>query len=133
MTHNAHLILDTIIQSHDHMTAEELYVKLKTYGYHISMATVYNNLSKLWEEGLIRKVRVKGQPDRYDHTGRHDHLVCCKCGRLSDIKFSDLTDILQSQTGEKILSYDLQVSYVCPECRKAEEAGMNKESTENKQ
>ena len=130
MTHNSQLILDTIIQSHEHMTAEELYVRLKNDGYRISMATVYNNLSKLFEEGLIRKVRVKGQPDRYDHTGRHDHLVCCKCGKLSDIKFSDLTDILQAQTGEKILSYDLQASYICPECRKAAQMDKDKESTQ---
>ena len=129
MTHNAQLIRDTINQSHDHMTAEAIYMQLKTEGYHISLATVYNNLNKLCEEGLIRKVCVEGQPDRYDHTGRHDHLVCCRCGRLSDFKFSDLTDILQAQTGEKILAYDLQVSYLCPECRKAEQTDSDKEST----
>ncbi len=125
MTHNAQLILDTINHSYDHMTAETLYMRLKEDGNHISLATVYNNLNKLCEQGLIRKVRVDGQPDRYDHTDKHDHLVCCKCGRLSDFRFSDLTSVLQEQAGEEIVSYDLQVSYVCPACRQAAQADMN--------
>ena len=50
---------------------------------------------------------------------RHDHLVCRVCGKLADICFKDLTELLQSQTDEELLSYDLQVSYICPACRRA--------------
>ncbi len=48
---------------------------------------------------------------------RHDHLVCKKCGALSDVKFEDLTKNLEHQLGEGILSYDLKVFYLCPKCR----------------
>ena len=48
---------------------------------------------------------------------RHDHLVCKKCGTFSDINFEDLTENLEKQLGEGILSYDLKVFYLCPKCR----------------
>ncbi len=54
----------------------------------------------------------------YDKMTRHDHLVCRRCGKLTDICFQDLTKLLQSQTNEELLSYDLQVSYICPACRR---------------
>ena len=66
----------------------------------------------------FRKVCVEGHPDRYDKMIRHDHLVCRRCGKLTDICFQDLTKQLQSQTDEELLSYDLQVSYICPACRR---------------
>ena len=84
----------------------------------MALATVYNNLAKLHSEGRVRKVCVEGYPDRYDKMTRHDHLVCRVCGKLADICFKDLTELLQSQTDEELLSYDLQVSYICPACRR---------------
>ncbi len=120
MTRNARLILDIINQSNDHLTADALYLKMKEEGNHISLATVYNNLNKLCDQGLVRRVSVEGQPDRYDHTEKHDHLVCSRCGKLTDYRFPDLTAILHEQSGVDILSYDLQVRYLCPECRARE-------------
>ena len=119
MTKNAQLILDIIAHSSDHLTAEQIHMALLESGNRMALATVYNNLATLYSEGQIRKVCVEGYPDRYDKMTRHDHLVCRICGRLADIRFWDLTDLLQSQTDEELLSYDLQVSYICPVCRKA--------------
>ena len=81
------------------------------------MATVYNNVNKLWKAGLIRKVSIENVPDRYDRIRKHDHLVCQKCGKLADISFEDLTDSLREQMGGDFLSYDLKVFYICPECQ----------------
>ena len=118
MTRNARLILDIIDNSSEHLTAEQIHQALRADGNRMALATVYNNLAQLYTEGNVRKVCVEGYPDRYDKTTRHDHLVCRVCGRLSDIHFKDLTELLQSQTDEELLSYDLQVSYICPECRR---------------
>lgn len=118
MTRNGKLILDIINNSSDHLTAEQVFLRLKHTMPKIVLATVYNNLNSLCEEGLIRKVSVEGSPDRYDKAVKHDHLVCKRCGALSDMTFSDLTASLSAQLGEPILSYDLKVSYICPACRK---------------
>lgn len=113
----AKLILQLINESSGHMTAEQIFLELKKMEPKVVQATVYNNLNMLHREGLIRKVSLEGSPDRYDKIKKHDHLVCKKCGALSDISFRDLTEGLEEQLGEGILSYDLKVFYLCPKCR----------------
>ncbi|WP_394267381.1 Fur family transcriptional regulator [Anaerotignum sp.] len=127
MTRNGQRILDIILQSQDHLTAEQIFWQLKQTAPKTVLATVYNNLHTLCEEGLIRKISVEDGPDRYDKAAKHDHLVCKKCGALLDMTFSDLTESLSAQLGEPILSYDLKVSYLCPACRKKETSYQEKD------
>lgn len=117
MTKNAKAILDIINNSKSHLTAEQIYLELCQNFSKMALATVYNNLSVLNKQGLIRKISVEGYPDRYDRIKKHDHLVCKKCGKLSDIVLEDLTNQLQSQIDEELLGYDLKINYICAECR----------------
>ena len=103
-----------------HMTADQIFSELKKSYPSVSLATVYNNLNKLCEAGLIRRVSTEGSPDRYDRTAKHDHLVCRRCGKLTDICFEDLTASLKKQLGGEFFTYDLKVYYICPECRAEE-------------
>ena len=100
------------------MTAEEIFEALRQTYPAVVLATVYNNLNRLWQEDLIRKVSVEGMPDRYDRIKRHDHLVCKGCGKLVDIDLGDLTAQLEKQAGMSILSYDLKLTYLCEDCQK---------------
>ena len=120
MTKNAELILNIINASYDHLTAEQIYLRLKEDQVKISLATVYNSLMSLYEQGLIKKVLVEGFADRYDRVRRHDHLVCSCCGRLTDIDLKDMTAALQKEVPVPVLSYDLKISCICDECSKKE-------------
>lgn len=120
MTKNAEYILEIINSSNSHLTAEQIYLRLKKKNKTVVQATVYNNLSALYQKGLIRKISVEGYPDRYDRTLRHEYLVCRKCGKLSDIVLEDLTAVLQKQVDIPMLSYDLKINYICDECLKQE-------------
>ena len=122
MTKHGKLILNAVLDSHDHLTAEQIYQILRTSGVSISLATVYNNLKTLTEQGYLRKITVDGSPDRYDQPADHQHLVCVRCGRLQDLPLQDLTPVLEKQTGRPILSYDLRVSYLCDSCRQASDS-----------
>ena len=106
-----------------HLTADQIFTELKKIYPSVSLATIYNNLNKLCEAGLIRKVSIGGSPDRYDRIEKHDHLVCTKCGRLTDICFEDLTASLKEQLGSSFFAYDLKVFYICPKCRDLSAAG----------
>lgn len=110
-------ILDIICSTGSHMTAEQVFFALKQMYPSVVLATVYNNLNSLYRQGKLRKISVEGYPDRYDKNTRHDHLVCRRCGGLSDIHLSDLTAELERQTGFSIDGYDLKVQYLCPRCR----------------
>lgn len=118
VTKYAKEILEIVESSYSHMTAEQVFKQLRNTYPTVVLATVYNNLNRLWEENRIRKVSVEGMPDRYDRIQRHDHLVCKKCGKLLDIDLGDLTMQLEKKAGIPILSYDLKLLYLCEECRK---------------
>lgn len=117
MTRYAKQILELVNQSKSHMTAEQIHLELKKTEPKVVQATVYNNLHTLYQEGQIRRLSMEGSPDRYDKIQKHDHLVCKRCGAISDITFDDMTKELEKQLGEGILSYDLRVFYLCPKCR----------------
>ena len=110
-------IFAMINTSREHLTVEQIFEKLKEIHPKVVLATVYNNLNRLLDAGLICKVSIEGMPDRYDRTEKHDHLVCKSCGELADTRFRDLTASLREQMGEEFLSYDLKVYYICPRCR----------------
>ena len=130
MTKNAKYILEIISSSKNHLTAEQIFLMLKEKNRSVVQATVYNNLSALYKQGLIRKISVEGYPDRYDNVIQHDHLVCRICGKLTDIKLEDLTEKIQNQIGIPMLSYDLKVQYICEECRKKEQENPGRERTD---
>ncbi len=113
-------VLKLIQDSTEHLTAEQIFLELKKTYPSLVLATVYNNLNLLYQQGKIRKISLEGAPDRYDNTTRHDHLICRRCGKLSDIHLSDFTNALESQTGFPIDGYDLKIQYICPQCRAAE-------------
>lgn len=117
MTKYEKKIYDIVNASREHLRAEEVLVALREEYPTVSQATVYNNLNKLCADGLIRRIALPGSPIRYDRIQRHDHLVCQQCGKLADMSFADLTESLCDQLGSEVLSYDLKVTYVCPECR----------------
>ncbi len=73
-------------------------------------------------DGKLIRLSQPGAPDRYDNTTRHDHLICTRCGALADFKFTDLTHNIEAALGARIQSYDLRIHYLCPACRKAQEA-----------
>lgn len=116
MTENSKQILE-IISSSDHLTAEQIYQKLQASSSKMAMATVYNNLNSLYEQGMVRKLTLEGGPDRYDRTFRHDHLICRQCGKISDLYLDDLSERIEEKAGVKIDFYDLSIFYLCNECK----------------
>ncbi|MCD8209584.1 MAG: transcriptional repressor [Coprobacillus sp.] len=119
MTHYEQTILDIVLSSHEHPTAEQVFFLAKEEEPNISMATVYNNLNKLVNENKIRKISIDGHADRYDSMVKHSHLYCVKCHSIKDVMFDDLTEELAKRVGvdpHSIDSYDLTINYICDDC-----------------
>ena len=114
----ATMILEMINSSNEHLTAEQIYLRLKEKNEKIVLATVYNNLNSLVQQGLISRLLIEGCPDHFDRIVRHDHLICPHCGKITDIQLSDLTGLLSDKVHRPVLSYDLKISCLCEECQK---------------
>ena len=121
MTKYAEQILDLVLRSAEHPTAEQIFWQMKQKNPKIAQATVYNNLNALVADGKLIRLPQPGSPDRYDTPTLHDHPICTRCGALTDFRFTDLTRDIESALGARIRSYDLRIHYVCPACRKAQE------------
>ncbi|HFI0067272.1 TPA: Fur family transcriptional regulator [Streptococcus suis] len=111
-----------IIESNDHPSAEMIYQDLLPDYPSMSLATVYNNLKLLLEEGFVTEIkRTNDNTTYYDFMG-HDHLniICEVCGKITDfmdIELPSLKKEAQSQTGYKVTKEVLSIYGICPDCQ----------------
>ena len=120
MTNLSKQILDMIVNSDGHLTAEEAFILAKKKKIDVSVASIYRILNKLADDGLIRRVGVANGKDIFDKTiTDHEHLVCIKCGKIKDIEIKNFKKLLSKNTNVDIEGYDLCIKYVCDNCKKA--------------
>ena len=117
------LILDVVLNSLDHPTAEEVYIRARKEAAHISLGTVYRNLAFLSESGQIRKLSSPDGPDHYDfNLESHYHFLCQNCGEMCDIPLScspkEQAVMAPKEAGFDIRGYSLVYVGLCPNCSK---------------
>lgn len=121
MTAKRTAILQILQSSEGHLTAEEIFARVRKEYPGIVLATVYNNLHALSEAGLVRRVRTEEGADFYDRTPTtHDHAICVRCKKMFDLPGGDLAALLERRSGCRILSYHLTASALCPDCNETE-------------
>ena len=121
MSKYAEEILAAVTELQQHPKAEQVFMAMKKDHPNIALGTVYKHLNALAEEGLLHRITESGSPDRYVRTERHDHLICSRCGKIEDIRLPDMQSRIERALGRDILSYDLKIRYICPDCREQEE------------
>ncbi len=113
------LILSIVKNMHGHLSADEIYILAKQEMPGIALATVYNNLNALYSAGEIGKVKIADSADLYDKSPViHDHLICNSCKSITDIMLPDIHKHIEDCINEPILSYNLNIEYLCKNCRK---------------
>ena len=118
ITKQRKLILDVIMSSSEHMSAEEIYMKAKKRFPSIAIGTVYRNLSLMAEAGEIRRIIIPNTPDRFDKSLHpHEHIICDCCNEIKDISVNDLKSYLEEKTGVRISGYNLSLRYICDKCK----------------
>ena len=114
-------ILTALRATDRHPSAEWLYQNLKEEHPDLSMGTVYRNLNRFRQQGLIQSVGVVGGQERFDAvTSPHSHFVCDRCGEvrdLPDIRLEeDLDRTVGRQYGLTVCRHELTFHGVCPIC-----------------
>ncbi|AGH80549.1 Fur family ferric uptake regulator protein [Psychromonas sp. CNPT3] len=69
-----------------HLSAEELYQKLLEQGDEVGVATVYRVLNQFDDAGIVTRHHFEGGKSVFELANQehHDHLVCLKCGHVSE-------------------------------------------------
>ncbi len=122
MTPQRRVILDELLHTKRHPTADELYSAVRQRIPNISLGTVYRNLEVLSSQGAVRKIEVGGTQRRFDaDVSCHHHIRCTECGRVDDVH-TDLSDEIERKcaraTGYEVRWHHVEFTGVCPECRK---------------
>ena len=115
-------ILDTFLETEEHITLEEMLQLLKKKGCEFDPMFVSQCMNRMVELGFAQKKQFEGQPIRYEHRRlgkHHDHLICTKCGKI--IEFSDENiERLQLQVaaryGFHMLQHRMDIYGLCSQC-----------------
>jgi Fur family transcriptional regulator, stress-responsive regulator len=75
------------VSGQPHVTADGVAEAVRAEIGAISLQSVYDALSVLVAEGLIRRIQPAGSPARFEDrvADNHHHLICRSCGRTVDV------------------------------------------------
>ena len=112
-------IVQAILESPDHPSAEEIYQQVSAVFPMISLATVYKTLEVLRDIGEVIELPVEGRT-RYDGNPRpHVHLICERCHAVVDWRNEVAFPIPEeaiAASGFRPHHYHLEVHGLCPRC-----------------
>lgn len=120
MTPQRYAILEYLLETHTHPTADEIFRSLSPQYPSLSVATVYNNLKLFVEAGLVRELTYGDGSSRFDaDLSDHYHAICTKCGKITDFEHPPVRDVEEAAarlTGFKVHGHRMEIYGVCPSC-----------------
>jgi Fur family ferric uptake transcriptional regulator len=122
-TRQRDIILDIFLSTRQHVSVEDLYLKVKSSNPGIGQATVYRTLKLFAEAGLAREIHLHDGQTRYEHVlagEHHDHLVCTGCNAIIEFEnetIEKLQDEIAARHGFMIRSHKLEIYGLCAACR----------------
>ncbi|MFT8872209.1 MAG: peroxide-responsive transcriptional repressor PerR [Sporolactobacillus sp.] len=123
ITPQRHAVLEYLILSHTHPTADEIYKALEGRFSNMSVATVYNNLRMFKKTGMVKELTYGDASSRFDFSTKpHYHVICKQCGKIVDFFYpglDEVEDLAAKVTGFVVSSHRLEVYGLCPACQKA--------------
>jgi len=113
-------IVDYLLKTEDHPSAEHIYKTIQKKYPMISLSTVYKTLDLLKEKKLVNEIEVEGEA-RFDaHTDDHINLVCMNCSKIDDVDEDSLKEI-QSRAAKKskylIIKSSFELFGYCTSCK----------------
>jgi Fur family peroxide stress response transcriptional regulator len=126
-TRQKEAILEVLMNTTSHPTADWVYNEVRKEIPNISLGTVYRNLRILCQLGEILELVLCGSLSRFDaRRDNHYHFRCEKCGQVFDVDEpvnKEMDKIAARRTGFKIAYHRLEFYGQCLECQLVEAAG----------
>lgn len=115
------LVLDVVKRTDGHLTAGEIFERVRRRDPRVAYGTVYRSLHVLAEHGLIQELTFADEASRYDkRVDRHDHVYCTECNLLVDVEVPVALiarHVAAEQSGFRIDKHHTVFEGVCPVCR----------------
>lgn len=120
ITPQRHAVLEFLLTSMTHPTADEIYKALESKFPSMSVATVYNNLRILKELGLVKELTYGDDSSRFDsNISDHYHIICEDCGKIVDFHYPTLDEIeslAEKVSGFAISHHRMELYGKCDKC-----------------
>jgi len=114
-------VLGVVREADGHLTAGEIFERVRQRDPRIAYGTVYRTLHLLAERGLIQELTFADAASRYDkRVDRHDHVVCRECGLLLDVDVPVALiarHVAEEQSGFAVESHHTVFAGRCRSCR----------------
>src|SRR5437773_4713082 len=125
LTSQRQAIIDTVFDTQEHFTAEQLLDWARRRDQSVSRATVYRTLPLLTESGFVREMDFGKDykfydPNYADHP-RHSHIICSDCDKIVEFesrKIDKLENEISQRLGFQVKSQRLQITGTCEELKK---------------
>ncbi|MFY9178137.1 MAG: Fur family transcriptional regulator [Caldicoprobacterales bacterium] len=118
--------LEVLVNSQgEHMSTEEIYNEVRKAHPQIGLATVYRTMILLEELGILIKHNFEDGRYRYelshpDEDHDHHHLICLKCGQVSEVEedlLGSLEEIIDKKHGFKVVNHKVKFYGHCINCQ----------------
>jgi Fur family ferric uptake transcriptional regulator len=121
LTPQRRLIIDTIHDTVNHLTAEEIITHVQSLFPEVHKSTIYRTLEMLEKTGCVFKSSLSNHTI-YHHVddSHHPHLVCNKCGMTIDCNddiFLPLEKLFADKYGFKAEFKHMVIRGLCAECK----------------
>jgi len=95
LTPQREMVILALHEAEGHLSAEEVYERVRRQNPYVDLSTVYRTLELLREMGIVSQCQVNGPQALYELTVRspHHHLVCRHCKAVIDIAPDDLSGL----------------------------------------
>lgn len=114
------VILAEVESADGHLTAGELFERVRRRYPTIAYGTVYRTLHLLAEHGLIQELTFADQASRFDkRVDRHDHVLCLECGIIMDVDVPVAllaSHVAEEQSGFTVTSHHTVFAGTCRTC-----------------
>lgn len=113
-------ILEKVLSLTQPFTIEFLNQELDKAAYHVSRATLYNNVELLYKAGLVRKFHTLGAQMQYQKSSArsYPHLICTLCGKVKDVRDNGFVAMMRAKkfTAFTMTHYSMCVYGICNAC-----------------
>jgi len=116
------IIIDEFLSAHEHVSLEDMVVRVRERGASVGFTTVYRTLRLLVDCGVAQEHQFGDRMTRYEllaGDGHHDHLICTACGKILEFhepRIESLQDEVALRFGFHQRSHKLEIYGECASC-----------------